>query len=263
MDQPIETSKEATSLWQGNSKTMFALGLVAGVAIMSTVALVFILNFVLSGHSIGALAAGTTQPTQVAAQQPTTQPTTDPTAQQPTQPSNPPKAVDPKVDHILGPVNAKVTLLEYSDFECPYCLRHFDTVNQIVKAYPKDVRIVYRHFPLSFHANAQKAAEASECAAVQGKFWEMYTKIFEANRAAKMGVDVWKQAAKDLGLDSAKFDKCLDGGEMAKRVAADQAEGSGAGVAGTPATFVNGELIEGALPFDSFKTKIEAAGGKN
>ena len=260
MEQPIETSKEGTSLWQGNPKTMFALGLVAGVAIMSTVALVFILNFVLSGRNLNALAAGTNtnQPAQVAQQ-----PTADPTAQQPTQPSAPPKAVDPKVDHILGPVNAKVTLIEYSDFECPYCLKHYDTTKQIEAAYPKDVRIVYRHFPLSFHANAQKAAEASECAAAQGKFWEMHDKIFEANRAQKMGVDAWKQAAKDLKLDSAKFDKCLDSGEMAARVAADQTEGSGAGVAGTPATFVNGELIEGALPFDSFKAKIEAAGGKS
>jgi len=258
MEQPIEISKEDTSVWHGNPKTMFALGLVAGVAIVSTVALVFILNFVLSGRSLGGLTAN--QPSQVA--QKPTQPSADPNAQQPTPPSNPPKAVDDKRDHVFGPVNAKVTLLEYSDFECPYCLRHFDTVKQIVKAYPKDVRVVFRHFPLSFHANAQKAAEASECAAAQGKFWEMHDKIFEANRAQKMGVDAWKQAAKDLGLDSAKFDKCLDSGETAKRISEDQTEGAGAGVAGTPATFVNGELIEGALPFDSFKTKIEAAGGK-
>jgi protein-disulfide isomerase len=258
MEPTNESSKEGSSLWQGNPKTMFALGMVAGVAIMSTAALVFILNFVLSGKSFGALAANA--PVANVAAQPT-QPT-DPTANQPTTPTNPPKAVDAKADHILGPVNAKVTLIEYSDFECPYCLKQYDTTKQIATAYPKDVRIIYRHFPLSFHANAQKAAEASECAGAQGKFWEMHDKIFEANRAQKMGVETWKQAAKDLKLDSAKFDKCLDSGEMAAKVAADQTEGSGAGVAGTPATFVNGELIEGALPFESFKAKIEAAGGK-
>jgi len=163
-----------------------------------------------------------------------------------------------KTDHVTGPANAKVTLIEYSDFECPYCLRHYDTTKQIMQAYPNDVRVVYRHFPLSFHANAQKAAEAAECAGAQGKFWEMHDKIYEANRAEKMGVDAWKQAAKDLKLDSAKFDKCLDSGETAKRIASDQEEGSGAGVAGTPATFVNGEMVEGALPFDSFKSKIDA-----
>jgi len=253
-----EQPKEPTNIWQGNPKTMFALGLITGVAAMSTIALVFVLNTLLSGKGFGALAATNNQ--QAAAQ--VAQQPTNPTAQQPTTPSSPPKAVDATRDHIFGNKDAKVTLIEYSDFECPYCAKHFDTMEQIKKAYPKDVRIVYRHFPLSFHPEAQKAAEASECAAAQGKFWEMYTKIFEANKAQKMSVATWKQSAKDLGLDSAKFDKCLDGGEMAKRVAEDQSEGSNAGVGGTPATFVNGELVEGALPFDSFKTKIEAAGAK-
>lgn len=255
-DQP----KESMGFWQANPKTMFALGLITGVAVMAVIALGFILNFLLSGKNVSALTANNQQ----VAQQPTAQqPTADPTAQQPTTPSQPPKAVDEAKDHIWGNKSAKVTLIEYSDFECPYCAKQYDTMEQIKKAYPNDVRIIYRHFPLSFHANAEKAAEASECASAQGKFWEMYAKIFEANKAANMGVATWKQAAKDLGLDSAKFDKCLDNGDMAKVVAADQAEGSSAGVGGTPATFVNGTLVEGALPFDSFKTQIEAAGAKN
>lgn len=260
MDQNFEPIKKDASqgFWDGNPKAMFALGMIAGVAIMSTAALIFVLNFLLSGKSFGALAANNTG-NQIAQNQPSANDPTanDPTANQPTQPSQPPRAVD-KTDHIQGPANAKVTLIEYSDFECPYCLRHYDTTKQIEQAYPNDVRVVYRHFPLSFHANAQKAAEAVECAGLQGKFWEMHDKIFEANRAQKMGVDTWKQAAKDLKLDSAKFDKCLDSGETAARVASDQTEGSAAGVGGTPATFVNGEMIEGALPFDSFKTKIDA-----
>jgi len=255
-DQP----KESMGFWQANPKTMFALGLITGVAVMAVIALGFILNFLLSGKNVSALTANNQQ----VAQQPTAQqPTADPTAQQPTTPSQPPKAVDEAKDHIWGPKTAKVTLIEYSDFECPYCAKHYDTMEQIKKAYPNDVRIIYRHFPLSFHPNAEKAAEASECASSQGKFWEMYAKIFEANKAGNMSVATWKQAAKDLGLDSAKFDKCLDSGDMAKVVAADQAEGSNAGVGGTPATFINGTLVEGALPFDSFKTQIEAAGAKN
>lgn len=249
-----EHNNDSGNFWQGNPKTMFALGLVTGVAVMSVVALVFVLDFLFSGKTAGA-AALNNQQQQVAQQQPTDQ---QPTQQQPT-PSNPPKAVDLTKDHVWGNKSAKVTLIEYSDFECPYCAKHYDTVKQIQQTYPNDVRIVYRHYPLSFHPNAQKAAEASECAGVQGKFWEMHDKIFDANKAGKMGVDQWKQDAKDLGLDTAKFNKCLDGGEMANVVAADQAEGTNAGVSGTPATFVNGELIEGALPFASFQAKIDAA----
>ncbi|MDD5437750.1 MAG: DsbA family protein [Patescibacteria group bacterium] len=250
-----EQTSDSGNFWQGNPKTMFALGLVTGVAVMSVIALVFVLDFLFSGKTAGAMAVNNQQQAQQVAQQPTDQ---QPTDQQPTQPSQPPKAVDDK-DHIWGNKNAKVTLIEYSDFECPYCARHYDTIKQIQQAYPNDVRIVFRHFPLSFHANAQKAAEASECAGAQGKFWEMHDKIFEANKAAKMGVDQWKQDAKDLKLDTAKFNKCLDGGEMASVISADQTEASNAGVSGTPATFVNGELIEGALPFASFQAKIDAA----
>lgn len=237
---------------QGNPKVMFALGLLSGVAVISFVGLIIAVNFLMSGKSLLAAGAEKDNTAQVAQQQPTVN------DQQPTTPSQPPKEVDEKVDHIWGNKNAKVTLIEYSDFECPFCSRHFDTVEQIKKAYPNDVRIIFRHFPLSFHANAQKAAEASECAAVQGKFWEMHDKIFAANKAGSMSVEAWKQAAKDLKLDTAKFDKCLDNGEMADRVSQDMQEGSAAGVGGTPANFVNGELLEGALPFESFKTKIDS-----
>jgi protein-disulfide isomerase len=83
-----------------------------------------------------------------------------------------------EADHVVGDANAKVTLVEYSDFECPYCLNHASTLKQIRDEYSGKVRIVFRHFPLSFHANAQLAAEASECASLQGKFWEMHDKLF-------------------------------------------------------------------------------------
>jgi protein-disulfide isomerase len=130
-------------------------------------------------------------------------------------------------------------------------------MDQVLKDYPNDVRFIYRNFPLSFHPNAQKAAEAAECAGVQGKYWEMHDEIFKANTAGTMSVDKWKQVAGDLKLDTAKFNKCLDSGEMAARVSQDQAEGSSAGVQGTPATFVNGQLVEGAVPLASFKTIID------
>jgi protein-disulfide isomerase len=206
----------------------------------------------MSGKSFGALAQNTNQPSANA-----------PTVNQPIDdfgnlPVGDPAPVDPARDHIWGKTDAKVTLIEYSDFECPFCHRHYETMKQIKAAYPNDIRIIFRHFPLSFHAEAQKAGEASECAADQGKFWEMYEVIFQANTAGDMSVAKWKQAAADLKLDTAKFNNCLDSGEKASRVSEDLNEGSMAGVEGTPATFVNGQLVSGALPFDSFKQIIDA-----
>lgn len=252
-----EQNKDQSDFWQGNPKTMFALGLISGVAVMATLALILVLNFLFSGKNVGAFGIG-----DQVAQQPTDQQIQPVVEDSYAFPSQPPREVDETRDHIYGNKNAKVTLIEYSDFECPFCSRHFDTMQQIKKDFPNDVRVVFRHFPLSFHAEAQKAGEASECAAVQGKFWEMYEKIFNANKAGNLSVAVWKQAAKDLGLDTVKFDKCLDGGEMAARVNEDLNEGSQAGVGGTPATFVNDQLLEGALPYETFKQAIQAAGAQ-
>jgi protein-disulfide isomerase len=248
------TQKPGNSIWESSPKTTFALGLIAGVAVMSTIALVFVLNFLMSGKDLGALAQGTNQPAvQVP---PTAQPPSDIPTELP--PAADIRTIDESRDHIWGNKDAKITLVEYSDFECPFCSRHYNTMKQIKETYPNDVRIIFRHFPLSFHQEAQKAHEASECAADQGKFWEMYDAIFEANLVGNMNVAKWKSTAADLGLDTTKFDSCLDGGEKASRVAEDLTEGSSAGVEGTPATFVNGQIVSGALPFDSFKQIIDA-----
>jgi len=247
-------------LFEGTPKIMFFLGLFVGVATVTTIGLALILGLLLTGKTLGAPAA-TAANTQVAAAPTAADPTAaaanDPTAAQPSQPV---KAVDAKTDHIRGSANGKVTLIEYSDFECPYCARHETTMQQVLKDYPNDVRLVYRNFPLlSLHENAEKAAEAAECAGVQGKYWEMHDAIFAANTAGTMSVDQWKKVAGDLKLDTAKFDKCLDGGEMASRVSQDESEGMSAGVQGTPATFINGKLVEGAVPYASIKTLIDAA----
>ncbi|MBU2566242.1 DsbA family protein [Patescibacteria group bacterium] len=259
MDSQNHTNKQGSSIWESNPRVMFALGIVAGVAIVSTIGLVLVFNFLMSGRSFNAqaMAGQTANPTAAPTQ---AQPTTDPTA---AAPSLPPAAVDETRDHVYGPADAKVTIIEYSDFECPYCLRHYTTLQQIKKDFPNDVRVVFRHYPLSFHPEAQKAAEASECAADQGKFWEMYDKIFAANEAGNMGVDVWKAAAKELGLNTDEFNKCLDGGSKASRVAEDLSEGQNIGVEGTPASFVNGELISGAIPYETFKGIIQQAGATN
>ena len=172
------------------------------------------------------------------------------------------KPVDDKVDHIKGAKNAKVTLIEYSDFECPFCSRHLPALEQALKEFPEDVRLVYRHYPLSaIHPEAQKAAEASECAAKIGgndKFWQMHDQLFAKQQT--LGTQTYLDIAKAIGLNEGNFKTCLDSGEMAARVNNDTSEGSIAGVEGTPATFVNGQLISGAVPYAQLKAAIQAAG---
>lgn len=232
-------------------KLMFYLGLFIGISSVTTLVLALMVGWLLSGKGILSLnaAAGDQKVAEVQAA-----PAIDDTMP----PAQPVASVDPSRDHVKGASNAKVTLIEYSDFECPYCSNHRTSLDQAVAEFPNDVQLVYRHFPLSFHANAQKAAEASECAAEQGKFWEMYEKIFVAAEAGTMSVDKWKEEARSLGLDGGKFDTCLDSSATADRVTQDLQEGSAAGVGGTPATFVNGQLVEGAVPYETFKAMIQA-----
>ncbi len=155
-----------------------------------------------------------------------------------------------------GPQSAPVTIVEFSDFQCPYCVKAEPTVKQVLATYGDKVRLVARDYPLPFHEKAEKAAEAARCAADQGKYWEMHDKLF-ANQQA-LDVPGLKKTAGDLKLDQAKFDKCLDSGEKAKEIAEDKKAGEAAGVNGTPAFFVNGMLLSGALPFDSFKEIIDS-----
>lgn len=154
-----------------------------------------------------------------------------------------------------GPATAPITIVEFSDFECPYCSKAEDTVKQVMKAYDGKVRLVYRDFPLPFHPHAEKASEAAQCAADQGKYWEMHEKLFSNQQ--KLEEPALKGYAKDLGLDQGKFDKCLDGGDKAKVVEANKAAGSKVGVTGTPAFFINGYQLTGAQPFEEFKSLID------
>ncbi|MFH2020998.1 MAG: DsbA family protein [archaeon] len=149
---------------------------------------------------------------------------------------------------------AKITIEEFSDFECPFCARAYPTVNQILDEYGSDVKVVYKHFPLSFHPLAQKAAEASECARDQGKFEEYHNILFESR---EMDIDSLKKHAADLGLDVAKFSTCLDSGAKVDKVKADFTEGQQRGVSGTPTFFINGQSLVGAQPYANFKTVID------
>jgi len=176
-----------------------------------------------------------------------------------------PSGPEPKVeasaddDPVKGDKNAPVTIVEFSDFECPFCGRWFQqTFPAIDEKYIKTgkVKLVYRDFPLNFHQQAQKAAEASECADEQGKFWPMHDKLF--NEGVQGGVEGFKKYAKDLGLDTGKFNKCLDSGQMASEIKRDLADGSRYGVSGTPGFFINGVKVVGAQPFQVFEQVIEA-----
>ncbi|MDD5750908.1 MAG: thioredoxin domain-containing protein [Candidatus Peribacteraceae bacterium] len=195
-----------------------------------------------------------------------------PTVQQPTpnQPAEDPKPafadiepINVKTDHIRGPVSAPVAIIQYSDLECPFCSRAHPTMQQLLEAYPGQVKWVFRHFPLSFHASAQKAAEATECAADQGgddKFWAMVDIIFEK------GADTTQLAtyAKDLGLNVTTFTTCLDSGKFADKISGMMQGGSKAGIRGTPGHIIVNvknkkvELVSGAQPLANFKTAIDA-----
>ena len=154
-----------------------------------------------------------------------------------------------------GPTNAKVNIVEFSDFQCPFCSRVVPTLVQIEKAYPNDVRVFFRHNPLPFHPNAPLAAEAGVAAAEQGKFWEMHDKMF-ANQQNILRPDLEKYAG-EIGLDVGKFKAALDSGAGKKKIQEDLADAQKIGVQGTPNFYINGRNVQGAQPFEEFKKVID------
>jgi protein-disulfide isomerase len=156
---------------------------------------------------------------------------------------------------MRGPADAKVTIVEFSDFQCPFCSRVVPTVEKIMKDYPKDVRLFFRHNPLPFHQNAPLAAEAAVAAQAQGKFWQMHDKMF-ANQQALDRAGLEKDA-QEIGLDMGKFKAALDSGKYKAKVDAEDKEGAAVGVTGTPTFFINGVRLVGAQPLDAFKAVID------
>ena len=157
-----------------------------------------------------------------------------------------------------GSSDSRVTLVEFSDFQCPYCRGFVPTLKRVETTYRDRVRIVYRQYPIpSLHPHAAKAAEASLCANEQGKFWDLHDLMFmEQDR---LSVDDLKAKATRLGMDRAKFAACLDGGKFAQQVENDVREGTRAGVNGTPAVYVNGVLVEGgAASYEAVARALDA-----
>jgi len=162
-------------------------------------------------------------------------------------------------DAFEGSADAPITIVEFSDYECPFCERFFTETLPLLRINYIEtgiVKLVFRDYPLNdIHPNAQKAAEAAECAGQQNKYFEMHDKLFQNQQA--LSIENLKQYAKDLKLNQQAFDSCLDDGTMAEEVAKDFAEGSTYGVQGTPGFFINGRLIEGAQPYSAFETIIK------
>lgn len=188
----------------------------------------------------------------------------NPVGQQPSAPTGPVNVTERADAPTLGNKNAKVTIYEFSDFQCPYCQRFFTgAYEQIKKDYidTGKAKLVYRHFPLSFHNNAEISGRASECASRQGKFWEYHDVLFKNGQPDGTGLDAasLKKYATQLGIGNSKFNQCLDNNETASAVKADMDSGIAAGVSGTPTFYINGKQLVGALPAASFAQAIEEA----
>jgi protein-disulfide isomerase len=148
-----------------------------------------------------------------------------------------------------------VTIVEFSDFQCPFCSKVTPTLTQIKENHGKEVRVIFRQLPLPFHKEAKIAAKAALAAHRQGKFWEMHDKLFADQQS--LSEAAYEKHAKDLGLDVERFKKDYASAEVKARVDADMREANQLGVNGTPGFFVNGRFLSGAQPFEAFKALID------
>jgi protein-disulfide isomerase len=167
----------------------------------------------------------------------------------------PPRAnVDVADAQVLGPKSAQIKLVEFADYECPYCQRVAADVKKLKADFGDKVAFTYKDFPLPMHARAEKAAEAARCASKQNKYWEFHDELFHSK---ELDVDQLKAQARALKLDSEQFDKCLDSGEEAAAVERDRKEGLRLGISGTPSFFVNGHYLSGALDYAALRQVVE------
>lgn len=184
------------------------------------------------------------------------------------QPTIAPQKVEVAEGHlpVLGNKDAKVTIVEFSDFQCPFCKRFVDqTWEQLKKDYIDSgkAKLTFRHLPLSsIHPNAQKAAEASECANEQDKFWDYHDKLFATQdtwsaKAADAAAADFTSYAGELGLNTDQFSSCLSSGKYTEAITKDSTDAATAGATGTPAFFINGYILVGAQPISAFKTEID------
>lgn len=235
-------------------KMSFILGLVGGVLVICTIGFFVVLSMLLGGDGIS---------------NKTTKTTTKPTAAAPAAPSpsaaptRPPAGDVPPVtdeDHVRG--SGDVTIIEYSDYECPFCNRFHPSMTRLLDEYEGQVRWVYRHFPLSFHAQAMPSANAAECVAELGgndAFWEFTDELF-VNQSA-LSDSLYEKLAADLGIDGGDFEGCVNERRHQAHITADQSGGSAAGVTGTPGSFIiaadgSATLVPGAIPYEQLEAMV-------
>ncbi len=170
--------------------------------------------------------------------------------------SLPPPRADVKLDNtpILGSVTAPVVVVEYADYECPYCQQEAPTMLKLEEHYKGKVAFAFKNVPLPMHPHAEKAAEAAVCAGAQGKYWDYHDELFATK---KLEVPDLKEHARKLGLDAAGFDKCLDSGEKADAVKAQLTEASDLGVQGTPSFMINGRFMSGVVDYATLSSAID------
>ncbi|MBU0660862.1 DsbA family protein [Patescibacteria group bacterium] len=247
----MEEKKGINSMLEQLSPSqVFGLGIIEGLLVLCTVGF-----FILLSMQFGGAAKTGDTPTVVT-----------PTVVQPTeQVAVKPRPVDPKVDHIRGNKDSDVSLIVYTDIECPYCKRFHGTMQEVMDKYGDQVRWVHRQFPLdSLHQNARTEAIATECAGLQGKFWEYTDLVFERTKSND-GLDVTTlpALAGELGLNVTTFKSCLDNKDTAGKVEADEKDAQATGGRGTPHGVIVGAdgeavVIRGAEPFASIEQKIQA-----
>jgi len=258
---PPQEGAPSNQTGANQAKLTFWLGITTGIAIISTVGFVALLFRVGPGSDTTKKVAAATSNTNAA-------PAAADTNTAPAQAAGPVKAVSDS-DHIRGAKDPQVYLVQYSDFECPFCKSFQPNVQQAMQEYGDKIAEIYRHYPLSFHANAQKEAEASECVNELGgadKFWKFGDAIYERTTSNGTGFALTALAplAKEVGVNEKKFQECLDSGKYATKVQTDETDGTAAGVSGTPTTFIvkkdgSAKLVSGAVPYAQLKAAIDAA----
>ncbi|HVZ59689.1 MAG TPA: thioredoxin domain-containing protein [Terriglobales bacterium] len=167
----------------------------------------------------------------------------------------PPKAdINLKNTFRFGPEAAPVQIVEFADFECPYCSKAHPQISKLRQEFAGKISVVFKDLPLPMHSHAWKSAEAARCAGTQGKYWEYHDLLFTTNELDPVKL---KQHARTLGLDAARFDKCLDSGEQTAAVTADFTEAQQLGITGTPSFFLNGQFFTGALEYNTLRDMVQ------
>jgi protein-disulfide isomerase len=242
---PEEKKLEQKATKATKSPNQFLFGLMSGIAVIAVIGMATFGAMYFKNKKDDGKVAGVANEQQQQQQQP----------QEQEQQAKPFTAEIAESDHVFGNKDAKIKIFEFSDFQCSYCARFHEVMNELVKEYPNDIAWVFKNFPIESHPLGLPGAIAAECAGEQGKFFEMTDKIFVSQTG--LTVDSFGVFAKELGLDETKFNSCVVEERPKNKIIADYQLGIDSGVQGTPTSFINGEIVPGALPIENMKQIID------